>query len=377
MGRGPLRLLAVTTLAAAVVASCGSASDEDESAGTSSTSSPTSTPARSVGPAPTPESGDTVASGLDVPWDVAPLDDGSALVTLRDRAHVLRVRPGSDPVDLGAVDGVQPDGEGGLLGVTVDPDDPDTVLLYATTAEDNRVLRGRLTDTAVTDLVPVLTGIPRAGNHNGGRITFGPDGYLYVTTGDAGNGANAQDPGSLGGKILRITVDGAPAPDNPDPDSPVWSLGHRNVQGLAWTADGTMYATEFGQNAWDELNIITPGSNYGWPIVEGIAHDSAYVDPVLQWTTDEASPSGLAATTGGHLWMAALRGESLWHITTSRGEVVGEPERLLEGTYGRIRHVAAMPDGMVWVLTSNTYRGEPREGDDRILALDPDDLASR
>jgi glucose/arabinose dehydrogenase len=375
MGRRPLRLMAVTTLAA-VVAACSSATEEDESAATSPTSSPTSSSGTTAGTS-TPESGEIVASGLDVPWDVAPLDDGSALVTLRDRAHVLRVRPGSDRVDLGAVDGVQADGEGGLLGVAVDPDDPDTVLLYTTTADDNRVLRGRLTDTSVTDLVPVVTGIPRAGFHNGGRITFGPDGYLYVTTGDAGNGANAQDPGSLGGKILRITVDGAPAPDNPDPDSPVWSLGHRNVQGLAWTADGTMYATEFGQNTWDELNIITPGSNYGWPVVEGIANDPAYVDPVLQWATDEASPSGLAATTGGHLWMAALRGESVWHIRTSRGEVVGDPERLLDGTYGRIRHVAAMPDGTLWVLTSNTFRGDPREGDDRILVFDPDDLASR
>ncbi len=319
-----------------------------------------------------------VARDLDVPWGVAFLPGGRALVTERDRARVVLVSPGSPgraPEDAGTVPGVTPTGEGGLLGIALDPQDPRSVFVYTTTASDNRVLRGRLTAGRLGSWTPVLTGIPRADHHDGGRIAFGPDGFLYVGTGDAGDSARAQDPGSLGGKILRVTRDGDPAPGNPDPGSPVWSLGHRNVEGLAWTSDGTMWATEFGQNTWDELNVITPGTNYGWPVVEGRAGRAEFTDPVLQWHTDEASPSGLAAT-GDELWMAALRGESVWHVRTSGTHVRGDPQRLLEGRYGRIRHVVAAPGGRLWVLTSNTFRGEPGPHDDRILSFAPDRLAA-
>jgi glucose/arabinose dehydrogenase len=225
-------------------------------------------------------------------------------------------------------------------------------------------------------LVPqgvVLDGIPRARNHDGGRLAFGPDGFLYVATGDAAVPARAQDPGSLAGKILRITADGEPAPGNPDPGSPVWSLGHRNVQGLAWTPDGRLFASELGQSTWDELNLIEPGGNYGWPLVEGVGRDPRFVDPVVVWPTDAASPSGIGVLAGA-LYVAALRGESLWRVPLKAGGV-GEPERLLHGTFGRLRAAEPDPDGNLWLLTTNTTRGRVRPGDDRVVVVHPEALS--
>ncbi|WP_246005990.1 PQQ-dependent sugar dehydrogenase [Georgenia muralis] len=318
-----------------------------------------------------------LASGLHVPWGLALLPDGSALVTLRDRGEVLRVREGAEPVSLGEVPGVFPGGEGGLLGVAVAPGDGDAdplVYLYLTTQRDNRVLRMRLEGDALVEDRVILEGIPRGQNHNGGRLAFGPDGYLYVTTGDAGQARHAQDPASLGGKILRVDGDGRVPPDNPDPGSPVWTLGHRNVQGLAWAPDGRLFASEFGQNTWDELNLIIRGENYGWPTVEGVGGQADFTDPLVQWPTADASPSGIAVADGA-VWLAALRGESLWRVPLDGGgDAVGEPQRLLEGEYGRMRTVVADEDGRLWLLTSNTFRGEPAPDDDRLVRLDPADL---
>ncbi len=332
----------------------------------------TPTPSRTTA---TPTRTITAAENLDVPWDLAFLPDGSALVTLRDRAELLQVREGSPPRRLGQVPGVVPGGEGGLLGVAVSPDyaQDRQVFLYLTAAEDNRVVSLTFAGGRAGSPRPVLTGIPKAGNHNGGRIAFGPDGHLYVATGDAGERTSAQDRDSLGGKILRITKDGDPAPGNPFPGSPVWSLGHRNVQGLAWDEGGAMYASEFGQNTWDEVNVIRRGANYGWPEVEGRGGDDRFVDPLRQWTTDEASPSGIAISEDGTLYMAALRGESLWRMSASGGRV-GEPQRLLAGDYGRLRDVKVGPDGRLWVLTNNTSRGEPAANDDRLLIIPPSRL---
>ncbi|MFH5821522.1 PQQ-dependent sugar dehydrogenase [Georgenia sp. AZ-5] len=323
-------------------------------------------------PAPTPAWPDAsggpvvVAEGLDVPWGLAFLPDGSALVTLRDSGEVVQVRAGAAPRVVGTVPGVVPGGEGGLLGIAVSPGfaQDRRVFVYLSAATDNRVLRMRLDGELVPDRV-VVEGIPRAGNHNGGRLAFGPDGFLYVTTGDAQRPANAQDRASLGGKILRVDADGAPAPGNPF-GSAVWSLGHRNVQGLDWADDGTMYASEFGQNTWDELNVITPGANYGWPDVEGSGDVAGYTDPVAQWRTGDASPSGIAVA-GDAVYLAALRGEALWRVP--RGG--GEPQRLLHEAYGRLRAVETDGTGNLWVLTSNTFRGEPRPGDDQVVVLDP------
>ncbi len=315
-----------------------------------------------------------MAEDLDVPWGLAFLPDGSALVTLRDKGEVLRLRPGSAPEQLGTVPGVQPDGEGGLLGVAVSPefDSDHRVFVYLTAEDDNRILRMTLRDGRLSADKVILSGIPKSSIHNGGRIRFGPDGDLYVGTGDGGDGSHAQDRDSLGGKILRIDQDGQAPAGNPFGDSPVWSLGHRNVQGLAWDAAGRMYASEFGQNTWDELNRIEPGKNYGWPVVEGKADRSGYVDPLVQWPTSDASPSGITIGSDHAVYMAALRGESLWRIPLDDNGNAGSPERLLEGTYGRLRTVVRAPDDRLWLVTSNTFRGEPRDGDDRILILPKD-----
>ena len=329
------------------------------------------TPSSSTGTIP-PGSPSDVATDLDVPWSIAFLPSGDALVTLRDRAEVLRITPTGQKSSLGKVAGVDPNGEGGLLGIAVSPTfaTDATVHLYLTAKNDNRIVATTLGADGFGPMRTVLPGIPKADHHNGGRIAWGPDGFLYAGTGDAGQTDRAQDRDNLGGKILRITGDGKAAPGNPFGTSPVWSLGHRNVQGLAWGADRTMYASEFGQNTWDELNVIVPGKNYGWPDVEGISDSSPkFVAPIAQWATSDASPSGIAVGRDGAVYLAALRGASLWKVTVDGARRVGEPIRLLDSTYGRIRDVVAAPDGTLWILSNNTFRGNPRDGDDRIVRV--------
>jgi glucose/arabinose dehydrogenase len=191
---------------------------------------------------------------------------------------------------------------------------------------------------------------------------------LYVGTGDAGETSRAQDPASPNGKILRLTPAGDPAPGNPAADSPVYSLGHRNVQGLAWDSAGRLFATEFGQQEQDELNLIVAGRNYGWPQVEGRGDTDGgrYTNPLVTWSTSDASPSGLAIA-GDTAYIAALRGERLWTVSLA-GDTVGRPVARLEDRYGRLRTVQVAPDGALWLTTSNTDgRGDIRAGDDRVL----------
>jgi len=320
----------------------------------------------------------TLATDLEVPWSFAFLPGGDALVTERDSGKLLRVSPSGDVREIQTL----PEGgsgEGGLLGVAVSPEYQVDRYIYAyyTTEADNRVVRFRMGET----LEPILTGIPVNTYHDGGRIKFGPDGMLYVSTGDAGDAENSQDRNSLGGKILRIEPDGSIPPDNPFPDNPVYSYGHRNVEGLAWDAQGRLYASEFGQNTWDEVNRIEAGENYGWPAVEGRGgEDNGYVDPITIWPTSEASPSGAEILVDGaipqwegDLFVAALRGERLWHLELNdRGEVVAK-EKLLDGEIGRVRDVTQAPDGSLWVSTSNhdSYGNPVSKQDDRILRLAP------
>jgi glucose/arabinose dehydrogenase len=340
--------------------------------------SPTATPsATAVPPGPVRlRVAGTVATGLTSPWGLAFLPDGSALVSERDTARIVRVTPGGDVSRVGTVDGVRHGGEGGLLGVAVGPDFADDRLVYAyfTSDDDNRVVRMAWPAGGDLGRQDVLVdGIPRAGNHDGGRLAFGPDGMLYVSTGDASQGRRAQDADSLGGKILRIRPDGRIPGDNPDPDSPVWSRGHRNVQGLAFDSRGRLWASEFGQHTWDELNLIEAGANYGWPVVEGRGGDDRFVDPVAAWPTDEASPSGVAVVAGADgesVLVAGLRGRRLWAVPTDPSGESGDPRDWFTNDYGRLRTVALAPDGSVWLVTSNTDgRGSPASDDDRILRL--------
>ena len=317
----------------------------------------------------------TVADGLDTPWGVARLPDGTLLVGSRDTGRILRLDPATGArTDAGTVPGVVPGGEGGLLGLATDG--RGRVYAYLTTAADNRIVRlgldpARPAGRQLGEPDALLTGIPRGGRHNGGRIAFGPDGMLYAGTGDSSRTGLAQDRDSLAGKILRITPDGAPAPGNPFPGSPVYSLGHRNVQGLAWDPRGRLWASEFGQDTWDELNLVRPGGNYGWPEAEGRAGRPGLVDPVAQWHPSEASPSGIAYASGA-IWMAGLRGERLWRVPLDGDHPAAAPTALLDHTAGRLRTVLAEPDGTLLVTTGNTDgRGDPRPGDDRLLRLRP------
>ncbi|WP_341805331.1 PQQ-dependent sugar dehydrogenase [Nocardioides ochotonae] len=352
-------------------ASEGGAASQSPSAATGSPGSAGSAGSEEATASAHPRVVGTVATGLEAPWGLAFLPDGDALVTERDSGRVLRISgPRHRVTEVGTVEEVAPQGESGLLGVAVSPDftEDSRVFLYVTTAEDNRIVRATLRGDTLGDLEPILTGIPSDFIHDGGRILFGPDGFLYVSTGDANEAARAQDRDSLGGKILRITPDGEPAPGNPF-GSPVWSWGHRNVQGLAFVGD-QLWASEFGANEFDELNRIEAGANYGWPEVEGSGGAPEFVDPQATWATSEASPSGLAYAAG-HLWMAALRGERLWRIPVE-GERAGEPRSFLVGRYGRMRTIAVAPDGMLWLTTSNRDgRGTPTDGDDRILLVRP------
>lgn len=378
-----VRLTAVAVLVGVgVLAGCGG--DDDAEPPVPSFTQPTdatpdgpaSTPTESASPE-SPSAGGpprvdgVVAAGLAVPWGIDFLPDGTALVTERDSRRVLAVSPEGDVRQVGEVEQAQPEGEGGLLGLAVDPaSDGRDVYVYATTAEDNRVLRAELVDGRLGEAEVVLDGIPKGFIHDGGRLAFGHDGHLYVSTGETGVRELAQDPDSLAGKILRITTDGDPAPGNPDPSSPVWSLGHRNVQGLAFDDEGRLWASEFGDSTYDEVNLIEPGANYGWPEVEGPGGGEEFVDPLVTWPTSAASPSGMAYADG-HLWVGALRGERLWRIPV-RGERLGEPTAFFEGENGRVRTVVASPGGDLWVTTSNRDgRGTPAAQDDRILRVTP------
>ncbi|APE10670.1 PQQ-dependent sugar dehydrogenase [Rhodococcus pyridinivorans] len=324
----------------------------------------------------TPRVTGIVASGLDTPWGVAFLPGGSALVNERNTGRIVEITDG-EVREVGRVGETLAQGESGLLGIAVSPtfDTDRFVYLYVTTGSDNRVLRAVFDGTTLAEPEVILDGIPAGRIHDGGRMIFGPDGMLYVATGEAGERELAQDPESLGGKILRITGDGEPAPDNPDPASPVYSLGHRNVQGLAFDGRGRLWASEFGQNDVDELNLVTAGANYGWPVTEGAGGSGEFVDPVLTWPVSQASPSGLAWFDGS-LWMAGLRGERLWRIDIPDTDVQDTAVTATDffvGEYGRLRTVVAAPDGSLWLTTSNRDgRGSPADDDDddRILRIE-------
>src|SRR3954451_16686916 len=319
-------------------------------------------------PAPFAASAPQVVTGSKVvPWGLAFLPDGSALFTERVTRSIWAVAPGHPARKLYTVSESTANGEGGLLGIAVAPTYARDlrVYLYYSTGSDNRIAFIRRGSAARP--TPIVTGIPTGSNHNGGRLVFGPDGYLYAGTGDAGNTSNAQNASSFGGKVLRVTTSGAPAPGNPTSGSRVWSLGHRNGQGLVFDRPNHLWATEFGQNNFDEVNLIVAGGNYGWPTVEGTGNDSRFRNPAWTWSPSEASPSGIGIK-GDSLYVAALRGTRLWRLRFS-GTTISSATAMFSGTYGRLRTVMQNPrDGAMWVMTSNRDgRGTPRSGYDKVL----------
>jgi glucose/arabinose dehydrogenase len=362
-------LLAVTACGADAPAD-PAAQQAPPSTAAPTTAAPSAAPSATVTAAPAPPTVPrVVATGLEAPWGIDFLPSGEALVTERDSARVLRLAAGGAPEVVTMVEQAAPRGEGGLLGLAVSPthEQDRLVYLYVTTEQDNRIVRMDVDEP--TRLEPVLTGIPKGSIHNGGRLAFGPDGLLYAGTGDTGDTSLAQDPSSLGGKVLRMTPDGDPAPGT---TSHVFSLGHRNVQGLAFDDAGRLYAVEFGQNRFDEVNQVVEGSNGGWPDVEGEGTGGGrFLAPITTWQTSEASPSG-AAIAGDTLFVAALRGERLWRVPLDGRGGAGAPQAAYEGEFGRLRAVEVAPDGTLWALTSNRDgRGDPSADDDRVLRLPP------
>jgi glucose/arabinose dehydrogenase len=308
--------------------------------------------------------------GLQLPWSLVFLPDGTALVSERDSAAIKAIKEGR-ATRVGEVAGVVPGGEGGLLGLALSPDFATDRWLYAyfTSDSDNRIARMQLSRDGAGEFSLgqpeiIFSEIPKASTHNGGRIRFGPDGFLYVGTGDSQRREQPQDREALGGKILRLTPDGKPAPGNPFGDNPVYSYGHRNVQGLAWDSQGRLWASEFGPDVDDELNLITPGGNYGWPTVTGAPGRQGLIDAKIVWpSTSEASPSGLEIVDGV-AYTGALRGQRLWAVPLN-GEAAGSPVAFLTGEFGRLRDVAKAPDGRLWVLSNN-------RNPDFVLILHPE-----
>lgn len=315
-----------------------------------------------LAPAPASAAVGALATSFTIPWALAPLPDGSALMTERESARVWRVFPRGGRALVTTVSGVRASGEGGLLGIVAAPDFARTrqYFVYYTAASDNRVARMTYGSSAAP--VPIVTGIPKGNIHNGGGLVFNSTGSaLYIGTGDAGDRDLAQSNASLGGKVLRVTRTGAGVRGNLT--GRIATKGHRNVQGLTFTSNGLLWASELGQDAFDEVNRISVGRNYGWPVVEGRSTDTRFVNPAKVWAPEDASPSGITArdTT---LHVAALRGQRLWRLTTS-GVVVTSARASLQGTYGRLRAVSARTDGSLWMTTSNGG------GQDRVLKVTP------
>jgi len=370
-----------------------SRSTAPSAAATSARATPTPTPSPRLGPAVV-ENVQLIAGGLEVPWAVDLAPDGRLFVT--ERPGRVRI------VKLGAGGGLQaepwarvparanPDSERGLLGIALDPDFATSgvvYLYYSYTSTGggtlNRLVRLRDQGGKGVDETTLLDNIPGSSNHDGGRIRFGPDGKLYVATGDGEQEQRAQDRNSLGGKILRLNKDGSIPSDNPFPGSAVFSFGHRNVQGLAWHPDTkALYATEHGPSGFfpaccnDEVNRIEAGANYGWPIVTGQPNDARFKDPVV-WSgrTDTWAPSGAAFATvagplRGSLLFSALRGQHLHRVVFAADGKIAFEERLLVNAYGRLRDVYELSTGEFLILTSNRDgRGRPAQDDDRILLV--------
>ncbi|WP_230748367.1 PQQ-dependent sugar dehydrogenase [Brevibacterium sp. CCUG 69071] len=324
-------------------------------------------------------SGEAIASGLEAPWSIAYVGD-TPLISERDSGRILELSANGEAREITRLDDVSAQGESGLHGLAVQDDE---LFAYYAADGENRIERFAISgdpgSLSLGEPETVLDGLPTANFHNGGRLAFGPDDMLYATLGDTGDRDSAQDREALSGKILRMTTDGDAPEDNPFDDSLVYSYGHRNPQGIAWDSEGTMYASEFGQDTWDELNVIEAGGNYGWPEVEGIAGENGgdsgnsgsgdFIDPVQQWSPDEASPSGMAITEDS-IFIANLRGERLREIPL---DDLADSTEDWAGEHGRLRDIAVAPDGSLQVLTNNTDgRGDPGDGDDRLLSFDPE-----
>ncbi len=373
MRHSPRRFLLGASLAAALSLTACTAESTNDEPSSQVVPGATMTLDGSSGPVATLNEPTEVTTGLTVPWGLAFLPDGSALVSERDSARIKRVPAGGGPAQtVGVVPEVVPKAEGGLMGIVASPGFATDRTVYAsiTGADENSIVALHIAEdyrSLRQDRV-LLDGIQTAERHHGGRLAIGPDGNLWIGTGDAFEPANAVDDNSLNGKILRIRTDGTVLGD-----SPIYSSGHRNVQGIAFGPDGTAYASELGHRTWDEVNVLTEDADYGWPETEGI-EGSTGTAPIWTVHPDDASPSGMAYAAGS-LWIGALGGQRLWQLPVNGGRATGKAVEHYRSEYGRIRTVEVAPDGALWLMTSNTDAStwggvDPKPGDDRILRVE-------
>lgn len=320
---------------------------------------------------------ESIAKNLEIPWSLDFLPDGSIIFTERQgRVRLIDKQKGLLPEPILTIDEVKHTGEGGLLGITLHPDFEENqyVYLYYTYEENgataNKVVRYKKQGNELVEEKTVFDKIPGAGIHDGGRIKFGPDKLLYLTTGDSANSDLSQDKNSLAGKILRIKDDGGIPEDNPFPNSPVYSYGHRNPQGLAWDEQGRLWATEHGSSATDELNMIKPGRNYGWPVIKGEEKAEGMESPIIQSGETTWAPTGMEYYKGA-LYFTGLRGQGIY-------KYIIEDETLnkyFDKKFGRIRTIELGPDGYFYILTNNRDgRGLPTAEDDQMIKIDPKQL---
>lgn len=328
-----------------------------------------------------------IATNLDTPWGIAFLPNGELLVTER-QGNVKRVDQNGNVATVATLSQVREIGEGGLLGITLHPDfsKNNYVYLYYTYSGSgndtlNRVVRMKFENNKLSNEQIIVDKIPGASNHNGGRIKFGPDKLLYITTGDAQEPSLAQNTSSLAGKILRVTDEGKPAPGNPF-GNPVYSYGYRNVQGLAWDKKGQLWATEHGRSGlasgFDELNLIVAGKNYGWPEIQGDEEKAGMIKPrAHSGESTTWAPSG-AAIVNDAIFFAGLRGQSLYQIKLYSDRIYKMEQQLevqthLQNEFGRLRDVVVGPDNMLYITTSNRDgRGSPASDDDKIIKVNPE-----
>ncbi|WP_308307570.1 PQQ-dependent sugar dehydrogenase [Streptomyces sp. ISL-10] len=322
------------------------------------------------GGTPDPGTVSTLARGVDVAWGLAFLPDGTGVFTERNTFNVHRLTKSGQKTLLGKVpDSQTTGGEGGLMGIEVSPSFATDHYLYFlhTSTDGNRIARMRLENNMLSGYTVLLRGMEKSRFHNGGRLRFGPDGKLYAGMGDAQSASKAQDRNSLNGKILRINQDGSIPSDNPFGNA-VWSIGHRNPQGLDFDSKGRLWQAEFGNSVMDEVNLIQKGGNYGWPHCEGTSGTcGGYTAPKKTWSTASASPSGLTIIND-HVFVATTRGERVYRLRIDPSSNLVEQKTYFQGTYDRLRTVEVDHDGDIWLTTSTDKDGTA--GNDRILLID-------
>lgn len=311
---------------------------------------------------------EVLAKNLDTPWDLVFLQNGEILFTEREGNLKLRTKEG-EIKQIAKIDTAFESGEGGLLGIALHPDFEKNhyIYLYFTSFNKNQIVRFSFENNQLIQNQLIFNSIPKNLFHNGGRIKFGPDNKLYITTGDAQNSDLSQDVNSFAGKILRLNDDGSIPSDNPFPNSPVYSLGHRNPQGLTWNKDGQLFETEHGNQAFDEVNKISPGKNFGWPKIKGDETNAGFEVPFLHSGTNTWAPSGVEIKDD-YLYFTGLRGSAIYRIDLKTLEL----KEFFKNEFGRIRTINLGTDGYFYILTNNRDgRGKPEDDDDRIVKISP------